>query len=179
MRTWTYYYYYNRSEYFGQSYLYTDQEGNNQAHAHVGSTCATGGMALIACGSLCFIGVSLRLLLHLIRRLNQMSVVPIVGNDKAAYLRLEVVLACWNLLFFFLMSVIWGATCFSAVKNSQDTDDNNYMLRPTGYTYICVCTGFAFIGVLLSFYVRRLSQPETQPERSVTPKAEQTEGDSL
>jgi len=149
------YYYYNRLETWTHSFSYTDQ--TTLTHAHVGTSCARGGTALLACGVLAFIGCTVKMVLNWLRRLNHGHIVPIVGGDKAAYLNFELFLSFWNLLFFFLMSVIWGTTCYQALESTNDND--SFTLRPTGYAYICVCSGFAFLSFLMTIYIRRKLQP--------------------
>jgi len=137
--TLTNYYYYNRYETWVHSYGYHEQASG---HSHVDSSCYNGGTALLACGVLAFIGVTMKLILSSLRRLHYSHVVPIVGGDKTAYFKVEVWLALFNLLFFFLMSVVWGATCYKALAAN---DEVSFDLKPTGFAYICVCPFFCLV----------------------------------
>jgi len=170
----TSYYYYNRFETWAHSYGYHDQA---TGHSHVDSSCYNGGTALLACGVLAFVSVTMKLLLSSFRRLHYSHVVPMIGGDKTSYFKVEVLLAFFNLLFFFLMSVVWGTTCYKALESENDGD--SFELKPTGFAYICVCTVFALLALLMTLYLRRkiLDSPGfvSQPPQPPSPRVEQND----
>jgi len=118
--------------------------------------CEGGGKGIIVAASLAFIALSTSSVLAIFRTLGKNGSIPFF-QSRINYLAFEVALSSFTVIFFFLMTVIWGATCFTdSKKYFTDIDNGNDNLRATGFAYLCFCLFLTIFILILMSYLRNL-----------------------
>jgi len=118
--------------------------------------CYSGGKALVVVASLTFIALSTSSLLAAFRTIGKNGAIPFF-KSRSTYLSFEVALSSFTVIFFFVMSVIWGATCFADAKSFfTDVERGNDNLRATGFAYLCFCLFLSIFVLIMISYLRNL-----------------------
>jgi len=152
VRTVTWDFFWNR---IAQSY--SDGGSETIMYTEFGTTrCESGGKGVIVIASLAFIALSTSIVLGVFRTLGKNGAIPFF-KTRSTYLAFEVGLSSFTVIFFFLMTVIWGATCFTdSKKYFSDIDEGNDSLRATGFAYMCFCLFLTIFVLILMSYLRNL-----------------------
>lgn len=153
-------FYYSYYLALGAEYDYAAQGGTAFA-----SSCNSGGQGLVFVAAMCFIAATIAMILRSIHWARRSHIVPYLGLDNTRYLRWELGLVYTAFGFNFLMSVIWGATCYHATANNLPA---GYSQSATGYAWIAL-SNWLFLPALYFEYelytMPRQSEPN-QPQNA-------------
>jgi len=119
-----------------------DQVSSYKTELPYGSVCKEGGDGLLAMAFFAFIGLLMSLVMGFCRVCKRMDIVPIQFQRLHAYFNFQLLLSVLITIFFFLMVVIWGATCWSETANliqRQDITVVSVALTATGFGYLIFC----------------------------------------
>jgi len=118
--------------------------------------CYSGGKSLVVIASLAFIALSVSSLLATFRTIGKNGAIPFC-KSRTTYLSTEVGLSSLTVIFFFVMSVIWGSTCFAdSKKYFTEVENGNDNLRATGFAYLCFCLFLSIFVLIIISYLRNL-----------------------
>jgi len=139
--------------YWNKVVVGSDEFEYNKFHMEnddLGSKCDSGGKGLIALGTLTFLCVTCSITLFVLRMLSRQQIVPVIGNNIKKYLTTEVILSFVATLLVFFMTMIWGATCFKATKDSAGFASPT----ATGFAFICLSLFFMIAENVLMYLIK-------------------------
>jgi len=144
-----------------------------------GNVCKEGGQGLLAMAFFAFIGLLASLVLSICRLCKRMDLVPLQFQRLHAYFNFQLLLGVLTTIFFFLISVIWGATCWTESANlikAQDTTVTSVTLVATGFAYLIFCTVVMGItsacwGILRKFEVEDTETASLLSSASIGPSS--------
>jgi len=121
-------------------------DGNGDEGYHTdqpfGSVCKEGGQGLLAMAFFAFLFLIVSLVLAFCRLCKRMDIVPLQFQRLHAYFNFQLLISVLTAIFFFLMVIIWGATCWTETANlihGQDIHAGNVALTATGFGYLIFC----------------------------------------
>jgi len=153
--TQTYYYNYFTRDFQGTSKS-LDYNSNNDALC--GDKCSSGGQGLVAMAVFAFLTLMFSLALIVLRMMNREYMIPMIGERKDRYFRAELFAAFITTFFFFLMSVIWGGTCYNCTASVNLVTS----VSATGFAFVCVCEFFMIAVCVLLYFIRKEELGQTE-----------------
>jgi len=119
------------------------------------TACLSGGRALVAFAILALLAFCISLPLAILRAVDKEHHAPRIGMDIRRYLNFEFALAIVECIFVFLMTTIFGGTCFHAVQADSDVDGVNAVtVKATGFAFIAVSCAFMFVNLAIFYFLR-------------------------
>jgi len=122
------------------------------------SKCQSGGQGLVAMAVFAFLTLMFSLTLIVLRMMSREYVIPMIGERKDRYFRAELVAAFLTTFFFFLMSVIWGGTCYNCTTTADAVSSSS----ATGFAFVCVCEFFMIAVCVLLYFIRKEELGQTE-----------------
>jgi len=119
-----------------------DEVSSYKTELPYGSVCKEGGDGLLAMAFFAFLGLLMSLVMGFCRVCKRMDLVPLQFQRLHAYFNFQLLLSVLISIFFFLMVVIWGATCWNETPNllhAQDILVSSVALTATGFGYLIFC----------------------------------------
>jgi len=120
--------------------------------------CLTGGQGLVAMSVFAFLTLMFSLALIVLRMMNREHMIPMIGERKDRYFRAELFAAFMTTFFFFLMSVIWGGTCYNCTVSAGVVTSAS----ATGFAFVCVCEFFMISVCVLLYFIRKEELGQTE-----------------
>jgi len=131
--------------------------------------CASGGQAVVALQAMNFIALTFLILLTTLRVFDRDAKVPILGESRQKYLRVEMYLAGISLFLQCLVVIIWGGSCYvqtlSLVWGASGTLVTGTQ-TPSGYVWLLICMFFSFL-MVWAYHVIRQADLTKRPATSV------------
>jgi len=120
--------------------------------------CLSGGQGLVAMAVFAFLTLMFSLTLIVLRMMNREYMIPMIGERKDRYFRAELLAAFMSTFFFFLMSVIWGGTCYNCTASAASVTSAS----ATGFAFVCVCEFFMISVCVLLYFIRKEELGQTE-----------------
>jgi len=120
--------------------------------------CLSGGQGLVAMAVFAFLTLMFSLTLIVLRMMSREHMVPMIGERKDRYFRAELAAAFMTTFFFFLMSVIWGGTCYNCTTSLSTASSAS----ATGFAFVCVCEFFMIAVCVLLYFIRKEELGQTE-----------------